>query len=260
VCPDNPAGDFPRTSYAPLIRVCEAPDWSQDGNVGVCMFTGIIQSLGTVRRVEAAPRVHESGAHAHRLEIDLGVLADGLVTGASVAVNGVCVTVAARQGSVASFDVVPETWSRTTLPDLRPGDPVHLERALRVGDPLDGHFVQGHVDGIGIIEHIARTAGEWKLWVSTGPEQMPCIVPKGSIALDGVSLTVVDAHDTRFSVALVPTTLERTTLARRRPGQRVNIETDIVARLVVAWLQRTATSGPASALTWQQLQAGGFVT
>ncbi len=228
------------------------------------MFTGIIQALGTVAGLDSSPRAHSNGALAHRLEIDLGSLADGLELGASVAINGVCLTLTERRGHVGRFDAVPETWNRTTLRDLHRGDSVHLERSLRVGDPLDGHFVQGHVDGTGTIERIERAEGEWKLWIATEPALMPFIAPKGSIAIDGTSLTLVDVTENRFSIALVPTTLARTTFARRKPGDRVNIETDILARLVIRSLQQAgvlaAAGAPPTGLTWDHLRAGGYVT
>lgn len=220
------------------------------------MFTGIIQALGTVLAVDATARSQGGHTPAHRLTLEIGPLAEGLATGASVAVQGVCLTLAGRDGSRADFDVVPETWRRSTLADLRPRDTVHLERALRIGDALDGHFVQGHVDGVGRISEIDRGGGEWKLWVRTAAELMPYIVPKGAIALDGTSLTIIEVADDRFSVALVPTTLARTTFAQRRPGDRVNIETDILARLIV---QRLAALHGAGGLTLERLAAGGFL-
>jgi riboflavin synthase len=223
------------------------------------MFTGVVQALGTVVGVEPAPRPHGPGGLAHRFDLDLGALAAGLQLGASVAVNGVCLTLAERRGTVGVFHVVPETWQRSTLGSLRRGDAVHLENTLRVGDALDGHFVQGHVDGTGHLERIERRAGEWKLWIQAPVELVRYIVPKGSIAIDGTSLTIVDATGELFSVALIPTTLERTTFARRQPGDRVNLETDILARLIVARLDALAADGSTGGrLTWEQLQAGGF--
>lgn len=226
------------------------------------MFTGIIQAIGTIVGTEATPRTR-GGAPAHRLEIDLGELATGLELGASVAVNGACLTLATKRDHIAGFDVVPETWRRTTLQALKPGDAVNLERALRVGDPIDGHFVQGHVDGTGIVERVERGQPEWKLTVRTDAALLPFIVPKGSIAIDGTSLTVVDVTAAGFSVAIVPTTLERTTLGQRRVRDQVNLETDILARLVVS---RLTTLSPAaasmaaesSALTLEKLRAGGY--
>jgi riboflavin synthase len=227
------------------------------------MFAGIITHVGSVVGVEGTPRQHGGGTLADRLRIDLGPLADGLTLGASVAVNGACLTLTERAGTIGEFDVVPETWGRTTLRLLRVGDRVNLECSLRVGDPVDGHFVQGHVEGVGAVERVERGQGEWKLWMQTAAELMPAITPKGSIAIDGTSLTVVDVEADRFSVALVPTTLERTVLGRRRPGDRVNIETDILARIV---LRRLATLGgtPASSpelsgVSWDKLRDEGFL-
>lgn len=225
------------------------------------MFTGIIQAVGTVLGVETTPRSHGTGGRAHRLDLELGALATDLARGASVAVNGVCLTLAERHGTAGGFDVVPETWRRTTLRHLRRPEPVNLERALRASDAIDGHFVQGHIDGTGVVERVDRSAGECKLWVRSDPELMPYIIPQGSVALDGTSLTIVDVEATRFSVALIPTTLELTVLGRRNPGDPLNIETDILARLVVrrlAALTASPGAGSAGGLTLEKLQEGGF--
>lgn len=233
------------------------------GFLQVCaaVFTGIIQAVGTVARVDAVLRMRDGDSPAYRLEIELGNLAVGLERGASVAINGACLTLAQRRATVGGFDVVPETWHQTTLADLRRGDRVNLEPALRVGDRLDGHFVQGHVDGIGHVERVDRQQGEWKLWVRHAPALRRFLVPKGSIALDGTSLTLVDVVEGRFCVALVPTTLARTTLAERRPGDRINIETDILARLVASRLELRDDATPetpaADGLTWDQIRGGG---
>lgn len=227
------------------------------------LFTGIVQGIGTVVATAATPQRRGDSTPAHRLEVELGALSAGLEPGASVAVDGACLTVAERRGSVAVFDIVPETWRRTTLSALRRGQEVHLERSLRAGDPLDGHFVQGHVDGIGVVARTDRTSEQWKLWIRAEPEVLRYIVPKGSVALDGTSLTVVDVAGEMFSVVLVPTTLQRTTFGRRLPGDRVNVETDILARLVLARLAPLATRGQPDApsgLTWDRLRDGGFAT
>ena len=227
------------------------------------MFAGIIEAVGTVSGIETAPRRHADGVAAFRLNVDLGPLADGLRLGASVAVNGACLTLAEQHATVGGFDVVPETWRRTTLSRLRVNDPVNLERSLRVGDPVDGHFVQGHVEGVAVVDRVEHAQGEWLLWIQTDAALMPAISPKGSIAVDGTSLTVVDVADTRFSVALVPTTLTRTVLARRRPGDHVNIETDVLARLLVRRLAAlTGTlAAPAGTpgLSWAKLRDSGFL-
>lgn len=223
------------------------------------MFAGIIEHVGHVVRVAAAPQPSAAGGTAHRLTLALGPLAEGLPTGASVAVNGACLTLAVLRGTDGEFDVVPETWERTTLRTLRPGDPVNLERSLRLGDRIDGHFVQGHIDGTATVEAVDRAGGEWRLRLRTDPALAPYLVAKGSVGVDGVSLTIVDAAEGRFSVALIPTTLERTVLGRRRPGELVNIETDILARLIVQRLEQLLAGGQARGLTLERLAAAGFL-
>lgn len=188
------------------------------------MFSGIIQGVGTVVERSAA-------LSGDRIHIDLGPLAAPLALGASLAVNGVCLTLADKRGAIAVFDVVHETLRRTTLGRLEPGARVNLEPSLRLGDPLDGHLVQGHVDALGRVEEVIDQKGEFRLWVEA--EAAPFLIPKGGIALDGVSLTIAEVQGTRFCVALIPTTLERTCLRDRHPGDRVNIETDIVVRAIV---------------------------
>lgn len=227
------------------------------------MFAGIVEAVGKVARVATAPRREPSGTEAYRLDVRLNVLLDDLQPGASVAINGACLTLTERLGSVGGFDVVPETWQNTNLSRLQTGDPVNVERALRFGDRIDGHFVQGHVDGVGTVEAVERRAGEWKLWVAADAGLMPYIVRKGSIALDGTSLTVVDVNAERFSVALIPTTLERTVLGRRHAGDLVNIETDILARLVISRLAAAGLLGeqaaaPARGITFDSLREGGY--
>jgi riboflavin synthase len=212
--------------------------------------------------VRVAPAPRNSSTPAQRLEVDGQGLFAELQLGASVAVNGACLTLAQTRQRVGCFDVIPETWGNTTLRLLGPGDPVNLERSLRIGDRLDGHFVQGHVDGVGAVQRLDRSAGQWKLWVAPPPELLRYIVRKGSIALDGVSLTVVDATEDSFSVALIPTTLAQTVLGRRQPGDLVNIETDILARLVLSRLEtvRGAETGPENKqLTLEALRERGFV-
>lgn len=197
--------------------------------------TGRVVALGPFRRRGDLPP-------ARRLEIEARGCFDELPCGASVAVNGVCLTLAdgAGRDSLAAFDVIHETLQRTNLGRLAPGARVNLERSLRVTDRIDGHFVQGHVDGLGRVLRVEDRGPEWKLWVTTGAEAMGAIVAKGSVALDGVSLTVVEVRGETFSVALIPTTLERTTLGRLRAGDAVNIETDLIARVVLARLESLA--------------------
>lgn len=215
------------------------------------MFTGIIESIGTVR----AARVRLGNME---LTVDLGTPAAGLVPGASVSINGACLTVARVDGTQTTFDVVSETVDRTNLGLLKPGDRVNVERALRAGGSIDGHLVQGHVDGTARITRIDTGAGQWKVWLEPPPDLMRYMVVKGSVAIDGVSLTLVDVTDRQISVVLIPTTLERTTLGRRRVGDLVNIETDLIARIVVRQLEGRFTAARPGGVTLQQLAEHGF--
>ncbi|HUL59689.1 MAG TPA: riboflavin synthase [Anaeromyxobacteraceae bacterium] len=188
------------------------------------MFTGLVSDMGVVERL--TPR--QGGA---RLTIRPRALpVDELALGESVACSGACLTVVERGGGLVSFDAVPETLARTTLGGWKPGAAVNLERALAVGDRLGGHMVQGHVDAVG--EVVARTPeGQGaRLAVSLPAAIAPLVAEKGSIAVDGVSLTVAAVTRDRFEVALIPETLARTTLGQARPGTRVNLEADVVAR------------------------------
>jgi riboflavin synthase len=189
------------------------------------MFTGLVESLGTVRRLDP------DGA-GRWLEIEAPDVAAGLVLGESVAVNGCCLTVVTWDERSCRFQVGPETLSRTNLGDLRTGDRVNLERSLRVGDRLGGHMVQGHIDGVGRIEQCSPQ-GEWvTTWFRCAPALTAQMVSKGSIAVDGISLTLVDVEAERFSVALIPHTLRVTTLGFKGPGDAVNLETDLLAKYV----------------------------
>ena len=211
------------------------------------MFAGIVESMGVIRGVR--PR-----QGCTRLAVQLARLGEGLEPGASVAVNGVCLTLVTQRDGTGQFDVIPETLRRSNLGTLRAGDRVNLERSLRVGDRIDGHFVQGHVDGLGTVDAVERSPGEVRLWTRIDAALRPYIVPKGSIAIDGVSLTIADVRPQRFCVALIPTTLERTILGERKAGDRVNLETDILARLVIARLEAFQTAG----LTADRLRESGF--
>src|SRR5512146_1688100 len=190
------------------------------------MFTGLVSDIGAVERL--VPR--QGGA---RLTLRPRALpADALVLGESVACSGVCLTVVERGGGLVSFDAIPETLSRSTLGGWRPGTRVNLERALALHDRLGGHLVQGHVDAVGeVLRRVPEGQGA-RLTVSLPASIAPLVAEKGSIAVDGVSLTVATAGRDRFEIALIPETLARTTLGQARPGTRVNLEADVVARHV----------------------------
>src|SRR5207253_2171075 len=151
-------------------------------------------------------------------------------------VNGVCLTVAQLNQDSLSFDVIRETLAKTTLGDLKPNDRVHIERPLRAGDPIDGHFVQGHVDGVGTLVEEIATEQESRLRIQAPPHLAPYLVPKGSIAIDGVSLTLATIDQNQFEVALIPTTRALTTLTGRKPGSRFNLECDMIAKTIISHL------------------------
>lgn len=189
------------------------------------MFTGLIETMGRVGRFEP------EGAGAG-LSLEVPLYRNEVKIGDSIAVNGACLTVVEIAEEMFLFDLAPETLRRTNLGRLRHDDRVNLERALRVSDRLGGHWVQGHVDGIGQVRE-RRPDGDWEIyWFTCAPVLTRYMVSKGSIAVDGVSLTVVDVTPDAFSVALIPHTLAVTTLGNRRPGDPVNLETDILAKYV----------------------------
>lgn len=195
------------------------------------MFTGLVEAVGMVR--ELSPR--QGGC---RLTVAEPRLAQDARLGESVAVNGACLTVIAKNPEDMAFDVGPETLARTNLGRLHNGDGVNLERSLRVGDRLGGHWVQGHVDGVANIARRERQ-NDWEfVWFDCPTTVTALMVPKGSIAVDGISLTLVEVTKAGFSVMLIPHTLANTTLGRKGVGAEVNIETDILAKHVqklMAW-------------------------
>jgi riboflavin synthase len=188
------------------------------------MFTGIVEALGVVDRID-------DGAASARLSVRSPLLA-GTPIGDSVAVNGVCLTAAALDGDVVTADVMQETLRRTSLGTIAAGDRVNLERAATMSSRLGGHVVQGHVDGVGTVR--SREHGDaWDLVVVAVPENLArYVVEKGSIALDGVSLTVVSVAAAEVTVSLIPETLRRTTWGDKQPGEAVNVEVDVLAKYV----------------------------
>ena len=208
------------------------------------MFTGIIEELGTVESVE-------DKGDAIRLTIRAATVLADAGLGDSIAVNGCCLTVAARTEDTWTADVMQETLDKTSLYGVAAGERVNLERAVTVDKRLGGHIVQGHVDGVGTV--VSRTPSEhWEVVEIAMPSGLArYLVDKGSITVDGVSLTVVEAGDDRFTVSLIPETLARTTLGFRGPGDRVNLEADVIAKhverlLASGYLERLApTEGTA---------------
>jgi riboflavin synthase len=199
------------------------------------MFTGIVEAVGIVEGVEP-------GDDLTRLIVDAESIANGVEPGDSVAVNGGCLTVTSICDGRLSFEAVRETMERTSLGDLKVGARVNLERAVRAGDRLDGHIVQGHVDGVGTVRQMIREGNDVRLQIDCDPELADCVVEKGSIAVDGVSLTVSALSPSGFEVALIPHTLEVTTLRDCQPDDRVNLEADVLGKYVKRYLERMLSS------------------
>ncbi len=195
------------------------------------MFTGIIEVVGKVTssRMEATTL---------KLRIRCGDVSEGVSLGDSIAVNGTCLTVTRIDGDSLDFDAVRETLEKSALVDLEAGSAVNLERAMLSGGRLDGHIVQGHVDGVGSVRELERQGDDVRLLVDCPPDLAGMLVDKGSVTIDGVSLTVVTASPDAFDVVLIPHTLAHTTLGDAQPGQRVNIEVDILGKYVKSYLDR----------------------
>ena len=189
------------------------------------MFTGIVREVGSIAAVTG-------GEEGIRLEIEAPATAPLVDVGGSVAINGVCLTAERIEGTRLTFHAVPETLSRSTLGELRRGSVVNLEPALRAGDAMGGHMVQGHVDGIGRVQSIEAEGEGLRVIVEASADTLRYCVEKGSITVDGVSLTVAELHDDAFGLALIPHTIAETTLARLVPGQHVNLEVDVLAKYV----------------------------
>lgn len=194
------------------------------------MFSGIVEALGKVAQIISEP----PGA---LLVIEEPTIAATTKVADSVSVNGCCLTVVAKNGNTMSFQAGPETLARTNLGELVAGSPVNLERALALGDRLGGHFVSGHIDGQAVLSEI-KDYGDWADYYFTVPQELAAhLASKGSVAVDGVSLTLVKCEKNLFSVALIPYTLKVTTLGARKIGDKVNIETDILAKYVQRLLE-----------------------
>jgi riboflavin synthase len=195
------------------------------------MFTGIVEAVGDV--VEILAR-----GETLRLSIDAPAIAAGVRVGDSISVNGSCLTVVAAEAGRFGFEAVRETLERTALGELRQGSRVNLERALRADARLDGHIVQGHVDEAGRVRELRRRGEDVQLWIDCSRAFADGLIPKGSVAIQGVSLTVVGVGDDGFDVALIPHTLAVTTLGRLRGGERVNLEADVLGKYVKRYLER----------------------
>jgi riboflavin synthase len=189
------------------------------------MFTGLVERLAEVQAIISEPP-------GVRLVIRDAQIAANAKIGDSVALNGCCLTIVTVSGETVAFQAGEETLSRTNLGELRSGDMVNVERALRAGEPIGGHYVTGHIDAVGTVNERSDDADWCTMWFRTPAPQLQQLASKGSVAVDGVSLTIVDVEHNRFSVALIPHTLEVTTFGRRKVGDRVNLETDVLAKYV----------------------------
>lgn len=213
------------------------------------MFTGIIETIGAVRQLTPA-------GSQMRISINIGPLAEGTALGDSIAVNGVCLTVCRLDGTDAAFDVSTETIRRSNLTELKVGSKVNLERAMSAQGRFGGHIVQGHVDGVGKIAAIRKQAEFAEFRFETSTELLKQVVSKGSVAVDGISLTVAKLDKTGFEVALIPTTLAETTWQTAKVGDTVNIETDILVKIIQR--QLASILPDSGAISLEMLKEHGF--
>jgi len=193
------------------------------------MFTGIIEGIGKIEKISK----NTKNRSAIQMTVNLGKYAKGLKIGQSVALNGVCLTATKLSKSNCIFEMIEETTQKTDLGNLKPGDIVNIERSLKTGDRLEGHFVLGHVDGVGIIKKIQNKPKEVQVWFEVPKELSKYVVKKGSIAVDGISLTVVDIKNNLASVCLIPHTIEITNFKTKNVGDKLNIETDILGKYIL---------------------------
>lgn len=193
------------------------------------MFTGIVEGIGKIEKISK----NTKNRSAIQMTVNLGKHAKGLKIGQSVALNGVCLTATKINKSSCIFEMIEETTKKTDLGNLNTGDIVNIERSLKTGDRLEGHFVLGHVDGVGIIKKILRRPKEVQVWFEIPKTLSKYVVKKGSIAIDGISLTVVDVKNNLASVCLIPHTMEITNFKTKHIGDKINIETDILGKYIL---------------------------
>jgi riboflavin synthase len=193
------------------------------------MFTGIVQGVGKIEKINQ----NTKNRSAFQMTVDLGKHAKGLKVGQSVALNGVCLSATKISKNKCDFEMIDETIKQTDLGNLVPGSKVNIERSLKVGDRMEGHFVLGHVDGVGIIKKIEKKPKEVKVWFEVPKKLVKFVVKKGSIAIDGISLTVVDVTKNNASVCLIPHTIKITNFQSKKVGDKINIETDILGKYIL---------------------------
>ncbi|MBN2454956.1 MAG: riboflavin synthase [Sedimentisphaerales bacterium] len=214
------------------------------------MFTGLIEAVCAVKLVSP-------GAGGIELTVELGAWVEGVKVSDSIAVNGACLTIAKLNGSSATFDVSGETLSKSTLGKLRPGSQVNIERAIKADGRFGGHFVQGHVDGTAIIKAIEKKGKFWDFVFSAPAELLDMMVVKGSVAVDGISLTVASMNENSFTAAIIPKTWENTTSGKAKIGDEVNIENDIIIKTVKSNLEKMLSKS--QPLTLEKLEQSGFL-
>lgn len=221
------------------------------------MFTGIVQTTAAIESTQPT----EIG---RRLTVERAGLEGKIIHGDSICVSGVCLTAVEISETSLSFDVIHETLSKTSIGSLNVGDRVNLEPAVTPSQPMGGHFMQGHVDGLANVQAIHQDGGEWRITFKPEADSvslMDYIIPCGSVAIEGVSLTLARVGEDSFDVALIPTTLEMTTLGRLQPGDQVNIEADILAKTIVHQMKRMRGEGKTSSrVTIEMLRESGFVS
>jgi len=193
------------------------------------MFTGIIEGVGKVEKITQ----NTKNRSAFQMTVDLGKNAKGLKVGQSVALNGVCLSATKISKNKCDFQMIDETIKKTDLGNLVKGSKVNIERSLKVGDRMEGHFVLGHVDGVAIIKKIEKKPKEIKVWFEVPKKLAKFVVKKGSIAIDGISLTVVDVTKNKSSVCLIPHTMKVTNFHSKKVGDKINIETDILGKYIL---------------------------
>ena len=193
------------------------------------MFTGIVEGIGKVEKIKKSTK----NRSAIQMTVNLGKNSKGLKIGQSVALNGVCLTVTKKLQNKCNFEMIDETTKKTDLGNLKEGSIVNIERSLKAGDRLEGHFVLGHVDGVGVIKKIQKKPKEVQVWFEIPKSLAKYVVKKGSIAVDGISLTVVDVKKNLASVCLIPHTIDVTNFKTRKIGDKINIETDILGKYIL---------------------------
>jgi len=194
------------------------------------VFTGIIEGQGIVKKFD----IKTQNRSAAKMGIDLGNLAKGLQIGDSVAINGVCLTATHISKNHAEFEMIGETLKKTNLGMIKSGDKVNIERSLKVGERMEGHFVLGHIDGTGKIMKIEKLSKEIKFWIELPKDLARFVVKKGSITVDGISLTLVDVLKNKISICIIPHTMKITNLGSKKIGDKVNIETDILGKYAIS--------------------------